>query len=567
MRILKQNVLLILIMLLALLLRTWQLGSLPVGLSNDELSGVLHGYSILNSGFTMALTPWWQAILFVSPHSPTAELHGFFTIPGIALFGLNLWGARIGTAMAGVISVGLIYILILQLSKSRGYALTAALFLAISPWHIYLTRTVFDTPFGFTLILAGLCCVFSNRKVLQVLSGLFLILAFHSYIAFKLVIPLLLLVLLGYLWVTRGLNRDRIIGLLLAGVWIVIYIPLFLLFSDHSSRLAEVSSLNSSTYGVTVQKLRAESALPGVISIVLYNKYSVQLWEYVVKFFGLFSTGVLFSGDFFDIAFAVPRHGLMYLFDAVFLPVGLYFLWRRQRWLFWLFVLLGLVSMLPGVVSRVSTSYLFRSHAALISLICISAYGFYSMVMVAQLRRVMLPLSIPVLAIGVANFMLLYFSASPVRSATLFGFPDRLLHAYVEQNLDARVVVVDDNVRNFLLPYAFFEEVPVRALQDGYDSERFEYGNLVITKKCPEVGTYDVLVVSGMNTTCRIGGSESEVLYDVTKSWRVFDDRTCREASFSIFNYAPAWQNGFAEIKTLPAERLCREWFYSENIN
>jgi 4-amino-4-deoxy-L-arabinose transferase-like glycosyltransferase len=69
------------------------------------------------------------------------------TIP-VKIFGLNEFATRFPSAFFGVLTVLMTYFLVKKIFDNSGnkesYALLTSFFLAISPWHIMLSRAAFE---------------------------------------------------------------------------------------------------------------------------------------------------------------------------------------------------------------------------------------------------------------------------------------------------------------------------------------------------------------------------------------------------------------------------------------
>src|SRR5581483_61844 len=72
----------------------------------------------------------------------------YFSIPGIWIFGLNELGVRITPVDYGTLTIFLLYLLVMEMWDNKWIGLIAAGALAISPWHIQLTRASFESSFS-----------------------------------------------------------------------------------------------------------------------------------------------------------------------------------------------------------------------------------------------------------------------------------------------------------------------------------------------------------------------------------------------------------------------------------
>src|SRR3989338_6145695 len=143
----RQYLILILIILLAAFLRFWQLGENPPSLTWDEAAWGYNAYSLGIDGrdeFGRFL-PLNYLESFGDFKPP---IYAYLDIIPVKLFGLNEFAVRFPSAFFGVISVLVSYFLTKRIfynsKSSQIYALVTAFLLAISPWHINLSRAAFE---------------------------------------------------------------------------------------------------------------------------------------------------------------------------------------------------------------------------------------------------------------------------------------------------------------------------------------------------------------------------------------------------------------------------------------
>jgi 4-amino-4-deoxy-L-arabinose transferase-like glycosyltransferase len=138
-----------LIVVLALALRLYHLDALPYGLWRDEARHALVALRMLED-------PAYRPI-----YEPRNGVH----LPGLGLapfalalevWGIHIWSLRTVTALAGALTVLPLYALARRLFGRTDVALLAAAFLAVSSWHISLSRFSFPTVFDPLLSLSGL---------------------------------------------------------------------------------------------------------------------------------------------------------------------------------------------------------------------------------------------------------------------------------------------------------------------------------------------------------------------------------------------------------------------------
>jgi len=227
----KNLLFLLIILAIASFFRLWQLDSLPAGLFPDEAA---NGLDIL--------------LIFQGQHSPFFErglgreaLFFYLQALSVFLFGIGVWQMHLVSALIGIATVLTTYFLAKNLFNQRVAFLTA-FFLATSTWHTTLSRTGFRAilvPLFATLFFYFAYLVLKEnsekkRKLFTVLAGLSLGLGFYTYISFRTMVPILLLILiLIALWKRHLFKlfwREMVIGFV---VMVLILFPLIIYFINH----------------------------------------------------------------------------------------------------------------------------------------------------------------------------------------------------------------------------------------------------------------------------------------------------------------------------------------------
>jgi 4-amino-4-deoxy-L-arabinose transferase-like glycosyltransferase len=119
-------------------LRIADLTHTPPGLNQDEAIGSWISWCLLKTGHDMTGQSW--PIFYshgIGDYPSTLFL--YMTMPFQALGGLNVWTARLPSAVSGVLCVPLVAYVGARLSGRR-VALVAATLLALNPWHLFLSR-------------------------------------------------------------------------------------------------------------------------------------------------------------------------------------------------------------------------------------------------------------------------------------------------------------------------------------------------------------------------------------------------------------------------------------------
>jgi 4-amino-4-deoxy-L-arabinose transferase-like glycosyltransferase len=191
----KQWLLLIIILIIAIFLRFFQLGKTPQGFYLDEAALGYNAYSLMETGKDEFGKSW--PILFRSFGDFKAPVYTYLLIPIYKIFGMNVWTTRSLSATMGVIGIWFCFWLIKNLSKKTNLALISILLLSISPWHLIFSRTSYETNVAFTFFIIALWSFYKfkqNRKYL-ILAAIMAALSFLTYHSERVIVPLVFLVL------------------------------------------------------------------------------------------------------------------------------------------------------------------------------------------------------------------------------------------------------------------------------------------------------------------------------------------------------------------------------------
>ena len=214
--------------ILAFVLRTTALGSIPTTLSGDEGSAGLMALNFLNGEFNNPFTVGWFS--FPSFYFAVQSL-------GILIFGQNVAGVRFMSVVAGSLTVVALYWLARTLF-SRATAVMAAIFLAAMHYHIHFSRiglnNIWDGLFAVITLAAFAHGWITGRRTSYIIGGLALGLGQYFYVTFR-IFPLLILVWAGLTFLfDRQKFYRRLPDLLISAlVATVVALPLAYFFSGH----------------------------------------------------------------------------------------------------------------------------------------------------------------------------------------------------------------------------------------------------------------------------------------------------------------------------------------------
>lgn len=353
----RAKVLLFIIVILASILRLYQLGKTPISLEWDEVAIGYDAYSILRTGKDQF--GQFLPINFRSLDDYKPPLYVYSAIPTIALFGLTEFAVRLPSALFGIAAVILTYYLVLELflethNNTKYYAaLLSSLLLAISPWHLQFSRAVFETNLSVAVTLAAVFLfmkgIHGNRHMF-IPSVLFFGLALFSYHSTRVVTPLLLLSLLILFKKKLPGKKVLVYFFLIYGLFVYFFIPIAI-SRDAQIRFLVTNDLQIEDYMSESAKLSLEDKTLGfdIGGKIFHNR---RLSYINFENFKRISVNYLkhFSPEFLFVNGDAPLHhapgfGMMYLFELPFFVAGIFFYLKkfvnRHNFILLIWLLLG----------------------------------------------------------------------------------------------------------------------------------------------------------------------------------------------------------------------------------
>lgn len=229
------------IMLGGIFARSILFGQIPAGVHQDEVYSGYEAFALLNEGVDSH--GYVNPVYFISWSHGMNALYAYLTIPFIKLLGFTVVAIRLPQVILGCISLGLFYGL-LKRFKGRETAIAGMFLLAISPWHIMLSRWGLEAniaPFFLLLGMYFLVRAFMEQEKYYIPAFIAFGLSLYCYAIMWLFVPLLLLLLLiyGIYYKKIRISKYLIIGILLLGV---LALPLMLFFLINQGILPEIKT-------------------------------------------------------------------------------------------------------------------------------------------------------------------------------------------------------------------------------------------------------------------------------------------------------------------------------------
>ncbi len=401
----KSKILLFLILILALILRFYQLGQIPTGLEWDEVAIGYDAYSVLKTGRDQF--GHFLPLTFRSLDDYKPPLYEYLCLIPLAIFDLNEFAVRFPSAFFGTLSVFLTYFLVKEFFKQRKkLALLSAFLLAISPWHLQFSRAAFEVNLSVFIIIAAVLFFIKGltKKFFLPVAASFFGLALFSYHSTRVVTPLLLLSLIFLFWPKINFRRKIV---WLSGFIYLIFVFFFLpiVFSPEAQIRFKVTNIsNIFSDQLIIENInQAQIADNKVFSDRLFRLFHGQkplLLRTLIRGYL-----VHFSPDFLFLKGDVPLHhapnfGLLYLFELPFILIGLFLFLKKylQRDNF-IILIWFLIAPLPAAVTQ-QVPHAVRSEIFLPTFQIFAGLGVYGFFQFVKKRK---------LIVKIAYFVLLAF--------------------------------------------------------------------------------------------------------------------------------------------------------------
>lgn len=409
------------VVIIAAAFRFVRLDCVPPAINHDEAVNAYDAYCLRTTGTDHYGTRWPVFVRGTGLADHRGVPFIFILCSAQTFLGMNVWSTRLSPAILGTLNVLLVYLLVKRLYGHRA-ALLAALMLAVSPWHIHISRLAFEVSVCPPLVTLALLLVVTagasgcrgrRAPISLFLAGFLFGITLWTYNAMRVFVPLLLLgaavlyarQILAFLRLPRGrLGAAAFLAGLGLGtgpfVWATIATPAVVW-----GRALSVSILHG-------------TAGPWDAANEFLRNYAVY-----------FSPSYLFLSGDASLVQSVPGYGQLHLFCAVLLPLGLYRIvrrWRTERFghllLWWL-----LVAPVPAALTKleINSGHALRSAGALPAYQILAAIGL-DMVLTAAQRRsrgiyhASLAASAAAIAACTAYFAYVFFVVYPPLAAPYF---------------------------------------------------------------------------------------------------------------------------------------------------
>jgi 4-amino-4-deoxy-L-arabinose transferase-like glycosyltransferase len=453
------------IFILAFLLRVINLGGSPAGFTPDEASFGYDAYSLIKTGHDQWGVP--TPLTFKSFGDYKLPVYTYLVIPSISVFGLNEFSVRLPNALLGTLAVFATYFLVLELfgRREKKLAILASLFLAVSPWHIALSRGAFEANLTTFFLTTGMVFFLAARRRQNLLSVamLFFGINLFTYHSARLVTPIIVMALL---WIYRTDFPRTKKYTLASAIFLILFITAAVSVIEGSAGRAATSTLASQNLGSGVVRAHVvTSGMPNVIARAIFNEPSYKLTKAISQYVTYFSPQFLLFDGPHEVTFGmVPGIGVLSLFECLGL-LCLILVRKNEKALqiltVWLFV-----AAVPAAIS------IGPGHAANRAAIMMPAYQILASVGLFVLARRLpslkdfyIPLVGLIVVVGVISFTRYYYEQKTVANyGMMYGMHE--LYSFL-QEYPTKHIVLSRSLSEAHIYAAFFDPVEPTLFQQA----------------------------------------------------------------------------------------------------
>lgn len=465
------------IILAALVLRTVNLGTNPPSISWDEASIGYNAFTILTTGRDEhgRFLPLDTFAAF-GDYKPPVPV--YLTVPFVALLRLNETAVRLPSALSGVLTVLVLYLLVLELFRTSKHAkslgFVAAGVLAITPWHIMLSRAAFEANIALLFLTTGIWLVLKAREnpAFFYVSWLPFVLGIYTFNSTRYAGPLIGAALL--LFVHKSVEASKkyfVTGVVIAFVALLPILP-HLVSKQARLRFEEVS-IFTDLRTVLTSNTRRQFDNFSVLSSMLHNRRVGYAREYFIHFFDNLEPRFLFINGDGNPKFSIQDTGQLLLVSAPFVVYGLLALFRDYPAVAMLLVWWLLASIAPTAVAR-ETPHALRIENGLPVYIIATAYGLVMSVNAFSPRKHRMVLSIFYALLFIGNFAYFWHNFTShypkeYSGEWQYGYKQAIELAKAHKNEYDTIVLTESIGRPYI--YAlFYEQYPLKKFDETKDA-------------------------------------------------------------------------------------------------
>ncbi len=466
-----------LIISLAVLLRFWNLATVPPSLSHDEVAIGYNAYSVLATGKDEYGISF--PVLFRSFDDYKLPGYIYSTVVSMYFFGVNEFAVRFPSALFGSLTVVVFYFFVKNLFGNHGttrnslstdsLALISTGVLAISPWHINFSRAAFESNGSLFFMLLGFSLLFMSirKKVFLPLAAVSLAISIYFYYTARVVVPILL-VIFFVLFFQKYFKQYVGYVVLFLFFFLILLIPLIPhMFTNGLSRVNQVSIFQdkSLTNPYSEARLRNNNSL---LSTVVYNRRLAWVHQFSDNYLKNFSPDYYFVNG-------TGAVGLLYLWELPFFMFGIIrLLFYRNKAILFMVAWFLTVPLVGGLTTGQPNAL--RTLPNVIPAALFTSYGLIEFVRnMSKYKNIITTVLTGMVLFFLLQFIVLYFDYTPHLTAEHWGDGHKQLAEFIadKQNEYDQIYITGERWRPYIF-LLFHMKYQPNKYQQGGAKESFE---------------------------------------------------------------------------------------------
>lgn len=503
----KSLLVLFLIIVLATVFRLYRLDEFP-SFHADEADFANNGYSILKTSRDQEGNFLPLGTTSVGDLRPA--FYAYLSAFSIKLFGFNELATRLPTTIFSLLTIVLLFFITLEIFKDKKMALLSSFLLAVSFWHITLSREASEKIVALFLVTCGIFWLYRylhTLKIRYILMALVLFfISIHTYYAPRFFL-LVFLPIIHFFLKKSFFSKKGFFVATLFSVFCLLTIFFTFFYSTSSERIKQLSIFNNpSTIALLGEQIREDGSTGNVLlTRFFHNKPLAFTLTTVKNYLSYFSPQFLFLDGGFPNRVKVPAVGLMNYFEFPFLLIGVYLLMKRLleermpelKILFcWI-----LISIFPAALTFDEVPNIYRTILILPPLIMIIAYGMvksFSFFSKNKLFIIIMPIFIFGYGWSFAYFLHQYFVHYEIHQPWSRNYAQKILALTIQKNYSqAKIVFVPElygGVEQMFRFYLQFNPAQYQKERLLTDKSHQRFRNIQFT---PEICPYPRLLQNG----------------------------------------------------------------------
>lgn len=471
----------IIIMVLAVGLRFYKLGQIPVSLYWDEAAILLDAKVVSQTGADMHQQPWLQ-VLYPSYGDFKLPVYIWLAALSVKLLGVTELAVRLPSALVGLITVGLAgfisrnFFSNLSSKKKDSLQLATMLVVAVSPWSIMFSRTGFEGHLGQLLLAFSIWVILKakDKPWLILLSPVIGALATYTYFSVRFVWPVVFLAV-SFLVLKKKAWKWILQALIIFGVLLIPMMRSPLYEQSNTFRYSTTSVLNGYDYPLQANQYQ-DLADHSLIDRILFHRHWLMIRELLKNYADNLSPQYLFLTGDPNLRHGTGEHGLFLLIFLPILLIGLYKMGEQHSSILLVLIIWWLVALLPASVPE-ATPHALRSLNSLVPISLILGFGFIALFdLKSKLFKVIL---LMLIALSTIQFTYHYFTQYSADSADDWQDGYKEMALIIDDNLpavaDVYIGEFDDRFYLWLLTYGSYKSAAIQALpKTGYKVQEIE---------------------------------------------------------------------------------------------